>query len=77
MQKSTPPIFDYTTYGATATASQVISFVQHVLKTNQQAEGKGKKKTPICIWGRHGIGKTETLLTTYFSLKFLSVMTPN
>ena len=34
-------------------------FLQHFIKVNQKAESEGKRKTPVCIWGEHGIGKTE------------------
>lgn len=38
-------------YGAAATAPEVISFIRHILE--------GGQPIPICIWGKHGIGKTE------------------
>ena len=50
---------NYTYYGSRATASEVIAFLKHVLSANEQAEYRGKARTPACIWGRHGIGKTE------------------
>lgn len=50
---------DYQYYGTHAKASELTGFVKHVLKANQRAEEADKRKTPICIWGRHGIGKTE------------------
>ena len=31
----------------------------HSIKTNENSEKHGRKKSPICIWGRHGIGKTQ------------------
>jgi MoxR-like ATPase len=49
----------YTYYGSHANASEVITFLSHLLKTNEQAEQKGLARIPACIWGRHGIGKTE------------------
>jgi len=50
---------NYLYYGTKTKADEVVAFVNHVLQTNLRAEAKGNKKTPICIWGRHGIGKTE------------------
>ncbi|MEH0153317.1 AAA family ATPase [Limibacter armeniacum] len=49
----------YVYYGTETHAAEVESFVKHILEANAVAEEAGKKKTPICIWGRHGIGKTE------------------
>lgn len=31
---------------------------------NESLERAGRRKTPVCIWGRHGIGKTEIVETT-------------
>jgi hypothetical protein len=50
---------NYLYYGTKAKATEVIDFVKHILLVNEQAEEHGRKKTPICIWGKHGIGKTE------------------
>ncbi|MCB0572647.1 MAG: AAA family ATPase [Phaeodactylibacter sp.] len=50
---------NYVYYGARAKAGEVTDFVRHVLDANLRAEARGQRKTPICIWGRHGIGKTE------------------
>ena len=47
------------TYGASAKASEIVRFLEHFIKINQKAETEGKRKTPVCIWGSHGIGKTE------------------
>ena len=50
---------DYQYYGTRTKASELLAFVKHVLKANQRAEEEGRRKTPITIWGKHGIGKTE------------------
>lgn len=50
---------NYIFYGVSTNATEVQQFVEHIVQTNIQAETKGAKKTPICIWGTHGIGKTE------------------
>lgn len=49
----------YQYYGTPTKAGEVIAFLSHMLEINLRQEAKGKRKTPICIWGKHGIGKTE------------------
>lgn len=49
----------YIYYGTQTTALEVEQFAKHILAANKLAVKQGRKKTPICIWGRHGIGKTE------------------
>lgn len=51
--------FDYTYYGTKSNANEVEHFIDHLLKISRKAEREGRKRIPICIWGRHGIGKTE------------------
>ena len=50
--------FNYITYGATVNADLVRVFLKHLVTSsfNQQTESR---PTPACIWGMHGIGKTE------------------
>lgn len=50
---------NYIFYGTKTKADEVQAFIEHILVANQKAEQKGKRQTPICIWGKHGIGKTE------------------
>lgn len=47
--------FEYTTYGLKASSSDVNKMLEHCLF---QLNEKGHF-TPVCIWGTHGIGKTE------------------
>jgi len=53
---------EYTTYGAKLDAESVTRALEHIFRTNLVNEEKsgiqGKRPTPICIWGLHGIGKT-------------------
>ena len=49
----------YLFYGVESKASEVKQFIQHIIQQNLQAESLGQNKFPICIWGTHGIGKTE------------------
>lgn len=51
--------FQYAYYGSRAHAGEVSGFLQHTITANLRLESAGLRKTPICIWGRHGIGKTE------------------
>ena len=48
-----------TIYGAQMNAEELELFLQHTFAVNRRAEQSGQKRTPVCIWGRHGIGKTE------------------
>lgn len=48
----------YTFYGSEANATEVKTFVNHIIDANLKAEETGSIKSPICIWGTHGIGKT-------------------
>jgi len=50
---------NYLYYGTKTNASELRSFVEHILKTNERMEQQKRPKTPICIWGKHGIGKTQ------------------
>lgn len=49
----------YQFYGLESNSSEVRRFVEHIIQTNIFTEKNGGEKTPICIWGTHGIGKTE------------------
>jgi tRNA(Ser,Leu) C12 N-acetylase TAN1 len=49
--------FQYITYGSKATSQEVEVFINHLLENSFQ--NTSKPPTPICIWGLHGIGKTE------------------
>lgn len=44
------------TYGAKVTAEYVSTLLDHLLN---QVQVPGQRPTPLCIWGLHGIGKTE------------------
>lgn len=51
--------FDYTYYGTKVKAGSLIEFLDYMYDINAQASEEGKLQTPVCIWGLHGIGKTE------------------
>ncbi|MDW7693305.1 AAA family ATPase [Flammeovirgaceae bacterium SG7u.111] len=50
--------FDYITYGTKTDAIEINKFLDHIINTNLKSDLE-KPATPICIWGMHGIGKTE------------------
>lgn len=51
--------YNYLYYGTKTTVSEVRRFIEHIIATNDRAEAQKRKKTPACLWGRHGIGKTQ------------------
>ncbi len=50
---------NYITYGAKVNADAVTILLEHALDAMMQAESPTERPTPVCIWGLHGIGKTE------------------
>lgn len=51
----------YETHGTTVRPRELERFVGHLLDVNAAAEAEGRPRTPICVWGLHGIGKTQIL----------------
>lgn len=52
--------FNYITYGSKANSEQVTTFLQHIFNTSINNSHE-KPPTPVCLWGLHGIGKTELI----------------
>ncbi len=48
--------FQYITYGASVSAESVTALLEHSLDAMRSGH---ERPTPVCIWGLHGIGKTE------------------
>lgn len=48
--------YQYITYGARVGADSVTALLEHALDSMAQS---AERPTPVCIWGLHGIGKTE------------------
>ena len=46
-------------YGTQVNIESLKKYVKHSISVNETSQDKDKKQTPVCIWGRHGIGKTE------------------
>ena len=50
------------TYGAELDAISLERILAHIFRTNLASEDNtGRRPTPICIWGSHGIGKTSLI----------------
>ena len=50
------------TYGEKLNAQELTEFLEYALQQNDKLAQKGKRGTPICVWGTHGIGKTECVI---------------
>ena len=46
-------------YGAEVSASRLQKLLKHQIQRNRQLLRRGLPGVPICIWGLHGIGKTQ------------------
>ena len=51
--------FNYIQYGQVGDAKDTTEFVEFILDSNLANSKKGLAKTPPCIWGHKGIGKTS------------------
>lgn len=51
--------FNYLFYGTKSKSGEISAFLEHIFETNERLEASGGRKTPVCIWGKHGIGKTQ------------------
>lgn len=51
--------FEYIFYGTECDVAEVEELMDHLWDANQRLEDAGRRQTPLCIWGRHGIGKTD------------------
>ncbi|SDF15693.1 AAA family ATPase [Cellulophaga baltica] len=61
---------DYQYFGLKSSSEGVADFVKHIINSNLTFEEKGEQKTPVCIWGDHGIGKTELVKEIANDLNF-------
>ena len=46
-------------YGAKLDSIQTKHALDHIFRRNEELTKEGKFCTPVCIWGTHGIGKTQ------------------
>ncbi len=50
------------TFGKTITTTQLNEFLEHVFEANNQLHSNEIRSTPVLIWGKHGLGKTQSVL---------------
>ena len=50
------------TNGKSITSTELYSFLTHVFNSNDDLTEKGKQGTPVLIWGKHGVGKTQSVI---------------
>ncbi len=55
----TKEVNSYQFYGKKVSSSDLKDLLTHVIETNRKNEMSGRDKYPLCIWGTHGIGKTQ------------------
>jgi hypothetical protein len=48
-------------YGARLDAVRLTQTIEHIFTTNLRRQEAGEPGVPICIWGTHGLGKTESI----------------
>ena len=53
--------FDYMLYGPKLTGAPFVRFIEHLYEGNVHRLAAGQQPVPCCIWGRHGIGKTQSM----------------
>ena len=50
------------TYGADLNSQELEKLLSYTMQQNDRLAEKGKRGTPMCIWGTHGIGKTQLIM---------------
>ena len=46
-------------YGPSGNTKEIENILNHIFSSNMNITDSNKKPTPLCIWGTHGLGKTE------------------
>lgn len=46
-------------YGPYGNSKEIYDLLTHILDNNMQISNLDQKPTPVCIWGTHGLGKTD------------------
>ena len=46
-------------YGKRVDSDELLGIISHIFSRNNDLSELGQKGTPICIWGTHGLGKTQ------------------
>ncbi|VAW62215.1 ATPase [hydrothermal vent metagenome] len=65
----------YIYYGTKTTPQEVEEFIEHMMDVNHALQQDNKPGTPLCVWGQHGIGKTQMIeaIARKKSYKFVSI----
>lgn len=50
---------DFIEFGKKGNSKELKDILNHIFERNNFLNSKGKRGTPICIWGTHGLGKTQ------------------
>ena len=48
-------------YGSQLDSARMAEILDHIFTVNLQRQESGETGVPVCIWGTHGLGKTETV----------------
>jgi len=66
---------NYIYYGTKTSPIEVERFIDHMIDVNQELQQVNKLGTPLCIWGKHGIGKTQLVeaIANKKDFEFISV----
>lgn len=48
-------------YGKKGNSKELMEILSHIFNRNNELSELDKKGTPICIWGTHGLGKTQII----------------
>ena len=48
-------------YGKKGNSKELMEILSHIFNRNNELSEIDKKGTPICIWGTHGLGKTQII----------------
>ena len=46
-------------YGKKGNSKEIRNILEHIFERNNQLNNESKRGTPVCIWGVHGLGKTQ------------------
>jgi len=46
-------------YGPKGNSKEIEDILTHIFNVNNEISNPDIKPTPLCIWGTHGLGKTE------------------
>ena len=50
---------DLMQYGKKVNSTNLKSILEHIFLRNDEISNQGLRGSPVCIWGTHGLGKTQ------------------